>query len=171
MDLLLVACQVLLGVVFAVSAFTKLRSGAAVRSFAASLTMVPESLRLPAAGAVAAGEAVTAVLMLIPQAGLALSAILLAGFTLVIMVSIRKGVRAPCRCFGFSATPLGRVHLVRNALLLLVVVLGGTGLIFSGGPPDAAGLAVAVPAGLAGAIVLIAFDDIAGLFMETSGSV
>ncbi|TDC01258.1 methylamine utilization protein MauE [Nonomuraea longispora] len=171
MGLLLVACQVLLGVVFAVSAFTKLRSGAAVRSFAASLVMLPEGLRLPAACAVAAGEAVAAALMVVPRAGLALSAILLAGFTLAIVVSIRKGVRAPCRCFGLSATPLGRVHLVRNALLLLVVALGGTGLIYSGGPPAAAGLAVAVPAGLAGAIMLIAFDDIAGLFMQTPGSV
>ncbi|WP_171074140.1 hypothetical protein [Nonomuraea basaltis] len=38
MGLLLVACQVLIGIVFTVAAFTKLRSGAAVQSFAASLT-------------------------------------------------------------------------------------------------------------------------------------
>jgi hypothetical protein len=43
-------------------------------------------------------------------------------------------------------------------------------LILPGGPVTMAGLALAVPAGLVGAIVLIAFDDIADLFMEVSGS-
>ncbi|GAA4956868.1 small-conductance mechanosensitive channel [Nonomuraea thailandensis] len=171
MDLLLVASQVLIGAVFAVAAFTKLRSRADLRAFASGLVMVPERLRLAAAGAVAAGEAATAALMVIPEIGLVLGGIMLGAFSLVIAVTVRRGERVSCRCFGPSATPLGRLHLVRNALLLLVVAVGGTALAFPGGPPDAAGLAVAIPAGLAGAVVFVAFDDIAGLFTDRTGRV
>ncbi|MEV0821655.1 MauE/DoxX family redox-associated membrane protein [Nonomuraea rubra] len=171
MDLLLVASQVLLGTVFAVAAFTKLRSRADLRAFASSLVMVPERLRRPVAAGVAAGEAATAALMVVPRIGLVLGGITLGAFSLVIAVAVRRGVRVSCRCFGPSAAPLGGVHLVRNALLLLVVALGGTALAFPGDPPGAGALAVAIPAGLAGAVVLIAFDDIAGLFLDRTGRV
>ncbi|TMR90401.1 hypothetical protein [Nonomuraea basaltis] len=63
----------LIGVVFAVAAFSKLRSRAALRSFASSPAMLamlampamlPERFRMPVAGVVASGEAAAAV----PQA-------------------------------------------------------------------------------------------------------
>ncbi|KAB8194655.1 methylamine utilization protein MauE [Nonomuraea phyllanthi] len=170
-SLLLVACQVLIGAVFAVSAFTKLRGRAAMRSFASSLTMLPARLRLAAAGVVAAGEAAVAALMVVPRAGLPLAGVLLCGFCAVIVITMRQGLRVPCRCFGSSGSHLGPVHLVRNGLLLTVVALGWTALAVSGAPPTVAQLAIAVPAGLAGAILMIAWDDIADLFKETSGSV
>lgn len=66
MDLLLVTCPVLIGAVFAVAAFTKLRSSADLRPFASILMMVPERLRLPVGGVVAKSEAATAALMAIP---------------------------------------------------------------------------------------------------------
>ncbi|UBU10271.1 MauE/DoxX family redox-associated membrane protein [Nonomuraea gerenzanensis] len=171
MDVLLLTCQVLLGAVFAIAAFGKLRSRADLRSFAAGLVPVPERLRLPVAAVVAAGEAATAALMVIPRVGLALGGLMLAAFTLVIARTVRRGVRMTCRCFGPSAVPLGPVHLVRNALLLLVVALGGTALAFSHGPPAAGAVAVAIPAGLAGAVVFAAFDDLAGLFLDRTGRV
>ncbi|WP_049563745.1 MauE/DoxX family redox-associated membrane protein [Nonomuraea sp. SBT364] len=171
MDLLLVACQVLIGSVFAVAAFTKLRSRADLRSFASTLVMVPERLRLPVAAVVAAGEAATVALMVIPEIGLVLGGIMLGAFSVVIAVSARRGARVSCRCFGPSVVSLGWVHLVRNALLLVVVALGGMALTLTSGPPAAAALAVAIPAGLVGAVVLVAFDDIAGLFMNRTGSV
>ncbi|MGN9838315.1 MauE/DoxX family redox-associated membrane protein [Nonomuraea sp. H19] len=171
MDLLLVACQILIGAVFAVAAFTKLRSRADLRSFASTLVMVPERLRLPVACVVATSEAATAALMAIPEIGLVLSGIMLGAFSLVIAVTVRRGMRVSCRCFGPSVVSLGWVHLVRNVLLLLVVALGGMALTFTSGPPAAAALAVAIPAGLAGAVVFIVFDDIAELFMDRTGRV
>ncbi|TMR23240.1 methylamine utilization protein MauE [Nonomuraea turkmeniaca] len=168
MALVVVACQVLLAAVFAVSAFTKLRSRAALRAFSSSLVMLPVRVRWPAAVVVAAVEAVVPVAMLFPALGLAMSGTLLVCFSAWVAVSIRRGTRASCRCFGASEVPLGPSHLVRNSLLLAVVVLGWAGLA-APGDVTAAGLAIAAVAGLVGAILLIVFDDLADLFMERPG--
>jgi hypothetical protein len=171
MSHLLVASQVVLTTVFAVSAYSKLRSRTVLRSFAATLRMLPGPARFPAAVATVAAEVVVAVTVMVhPYTGLAAGGMLLIGFSLWIAVSLGRGQREPCRCFGVSATPLGPVHLIRNGLLLLVVALGWVTLMLPSGPVTMAGLALAAPAGLVGAIVLIAFDDIADLFMEVSGS-
>ncbi|WP_326632754.1 hypothetical protein OIE67_46815 [Nonomuraea fuscirosea] len=165
----LVACQVLLATVFVVSAYSKLRSRAALRSFAATLGSLPGTIRFPAALATAVVEVVAAAgLVVLPRAGLAAGGVLLVAFSTWIAVSLRGGRREPCRCFGASVTPLGPVHLVRNGLLLLVVGLGAAAA-FTGGPVTVAGLALAVPAGLVGAVLLIAFDDLADLFLPVSG--
>ncbi|WP_431932894.1 MauE/DoxX family redox-associated membrane protein [Nonomuraea jabiensis] len=167
----LVASQVLLTTVFVVSAYSKLRSRAALRSFAATLRSLPGPARFPAAMATVVMELVAAAtLIVLPQAGLAVGGMLLIAFSAWIAVSLRRGRREPCRCFGASTTPLGPVHLVRNGLLLLVVALGSVALMSPGGPVTVAGLALAVPVGLVAAILLIVFDDIADLFMEVSGS-
>ncbi|MGW4967038.1 MauE/DoxX family redox-associated membrane protein [Nonomuraea sp. NPDC004186] len=171
MSHVLVASQVLLATVFVISAYSKLRSRTALRSFAATLRLLPGPARFPAAMATVAMEVVAAVtLIVLPHAGLAASGMLLIAFSTWIAVSLRRERREPCRCFGVSATPLGPAHLIRNGLLLLVVVLGWVMLMFPGGPVTVAGLALAVPVGLVGAILLIVFDDIADLFMEVSGS-
>ncbi|MEV4176854.1 MauE/DoxX family redox-associated membrane protein [Nonomuraea sp. NPDC049709] len=167
----LVASQALLATVFVVSAYSKLRSRAALQSFAATLRLLPGPARFPAAGATAAMEVVTAVTLIVfPPAGLAAGGLLLIAFSTWIAVSLRRGQREACQCFGASVTPLGPVHLVRNGLLLLVIALGSVALMSPGGPVTVAGLALAVPVGLVGAILLIVFDDIADLFMEVSGS-
>ncbi|MCF6470443.1 methylamine utilization protein MauE [Nonomuraea sp. MG754425] len=170
MSHVLVATQVLLTTVFAVSAYSKLRSGAALRAFAATLSLLPRRTRRPAAMAVVAAEVVTVgTLLPLPGVGLAVSGLLLVAFCAWIVLSLHRGQREPCRCFGASATPLGPAHLVRNGLLLLVAALGGVALT-AGGPVSVAGIAVAGSAGLVGAILLIVFDDIADLFMAASGS-
>ncbi|MFI7145784.1 MauE/DoxX family redox-associated membrane protein [Nonomuraea sp. NPDC050022] len=171
MSHVLVASQVLLTTVFVVSAYSKLRSRTALQSFAAALRLLPGPARFAAAMATVAMEVVAAAtLIVLPHTGLAASGMLLIAFSMWIAVSLRWGQREPCRCFGVSATPLGPVHLIRNGLLLLVVALGWVTLMFPGGPITVAGLALAVPVGLVGAILLIVFDDIADLFMEVSGS-
>jgi hypothetical protein len=161
---------VLIGAVFAISAFTKLRSRTALRSFASSLVMLPPRVRLPVGGALAAGEGAAVVLMAIPRVGLTLSGVLLCAFSAAIAFSVRRGLRVSCRCFGFAASQLGPVHLMRNGLLLAAVALGWTALTVPGDPPTVAGLAIAVPAGLVGAVIMVAFDDIADLFTEITGS-
>lgn len=159
-------CQVLLAVVFAVSAFTKARGRASLRVFASSLTAVPLRMRMAVAVVVATAEAAVPFLMAVPALGLALSGVLLAGFTAVIVVSMRAGTRVPCRCFGGSAEPLGPVHLMRNTLLLAVTATGWIAHTLPSGDPPVAGLVVAGSAGFVGAVLLIVFDDIANLLRE-----
>jgi hypothetical protein len=171
MSHVLVASQVLLATVFVVSAYSKLRSRTALRSFVATLRLLPGPARFAAAMAAVAMEIVAAAtLIVLPHMGLAASGMLLIAFSMWIAVSLRWGQREPCQCFGVSATPLGPVHLIRNGLLLLVVALGWVALMFPGGAVTAVGLALAAPVGMVGAILLIVFDDIADLFMEVSGS-
>jgi hypothetical protein len=60
-------------------------------------------------------------------AGLGVGAALLIVFTMAISSVLRQGTSASCRCFGASTQPLGRRHLVRNAILLLIAAIGVTG--------------------------------------------
>ena len=118
---------------------------------------------------VVATEAAVPVLLLFPAAvfyGFALAGDLLAAFTTAIVIALKRGRRAPCQCFGASSTPLGPSHLVRNAILLISVLAGGLALDVR--PQQAAGLVVAIAAGLVGAILIVAMDDIAFLFARTS---
>ncbi|MEV0613648.1 MauE/DoxX family redox-associated membrane protein [Nonomuraea sp. NPDC050404] len=181
MSVVTTGCQLSIAIVFAISAFTKLRTGAAFRSFVASLVMVPGPFRYAVAAVLAAGEVIVTVLAAggvaaavavaaatpvpaWPRLGLALAGVLLVVLSAGIAVTRWRGLRVACRCFGRSETPLGGVHLVRNALLLVVVALGLSAPAVTG-PLPVAGLAVAVPVALTTAVVLVFFDDIADLFV------
>lgn len=177
-----VLCAALtLGAVFVVSAVSKVSSRAAYGSFvAATGRLLPaRSLpRRPFALAVVAGEfAVAPLLLLVPTVGLALAAALSLAFAAGILSAVRRGVRAPCRCFGASAAPLRRLHAVRGGALA-VVALGALGQLAGAGAVrlTAAGLLAGLhPAGAAlaavgsAALVLLTiyFDDIAELFKPT----
>jgi formate dehydrogenase assembly factor FdhD len=89
-----VACQVLIGAVFAGSAFARLRGRGAMRSFASSLTMLPARLRLPTAEVVAVGAAAAVALMAAPRVGLTLAGVLPCGLRAAIAVTVRRGPRA-----------------------------------------------------------------------------
>jgi hypothetical protein len=164
-----VGCASLIGWVFLASAISKLRHfGEFTRSLPALAPVRPGQAR-PLAMAVVATEAAVPVLLLFPAAvlyGFALAGALLAAFTAAIGTALKRGRRAPCRCFGASSAPLGPSHLVRNAILLISALAGGLAL--DAQPPQAAGLAVAIAAGLVGAILIVAMDDIAFLFARTS---
>jgi hypothetical protein len=74
-----------------------------------------------AAGLVIAGEACAlALLVCAPRAGAVLSAAMLAAFTVALVAAVRGNRRAACHCFGNSDAVVGRVHVVRNALLLAI---------------------------------------------------
>jgi hypothetical protein len=75
--------------------------------------------------------------------------------------SLRRGTAVTCRCFGASGGRLGRTHLVRNGLLILAAAVA---IPRATGP---APLAVALPAVLVGgflALLVIHWDELAGLF-------
>jgi len=163
-----VGCASLIGWVFLASAISKLRHfGEFTRSLPALAPVRPGQVR-PLAITVVATEAAVPVLLLFPAAifyGFALAGALLATFTVAIGTALKRGRRAPCRCFGASSTPLGPSHLVRNSILLISTLAGGLAL---DAQPRAAGLIVAIAAGLVGAILIVAMDDIAFLFARMS---
>lgn len=176
MTYVLMSCRVLLLLVFVASVLGKVRGRAAWSGFVGSLRdlrLVPRSAVRAAAVAVVAGEVGVVVLMAIPATvslALVLAGVLLAVFTASIVVTLRRGVRAPCRCFGSAALPLGRRHVVRNGVLLTVVVLGAASLSLARVPAHTAGLAVAAAAGLVGGVLLVVFDELVELFVGPASS-
>ncbi|GAA1556420.1 methylamine utilization protein MauE [Actinomadura kijaniata] len=155
----------LIGLVFAVSAFTKLRDRAGfTRSVPDLVPALPARLLGPLAHTVIALEAAVPVLLAVPATrilGFGVALVLLAAFTVAIAGALRRGRRAPCRCFGASAAPLGPRHLVRNGVLLAAA---SAGALAPGGAAPAAGLAVAAAAGLVAGLLIVSFDDLVDLF-------
>jgi hypothetical protein len=161
-----VGCQLAIGVVFAVAAVSKVRDFGGFADGLRRMGLLPPKLVRPVAATVVAGEIATVLLLAIPGTlaiGFACAAVLLAGFTVTIVLALRRASAAACRCFGASERPLSQVHVVRNALLLVIVACGlaGSGQV---GSVVLAGAAVAGAAGLATATALIALDDIVDLF-------
>lgn len=85
-------------------------------------------------------------------------------FAVAILAAIRRGDRAPCNCFGASARPVGRVHVVRNAVLIIVAALGLAADAAEAGPVGPAGGFAAVIAGGVLAALVVRADDLAELF-------
>jgi len=74
--------------------------------------------------------------------GLVLAGLPAVAFAVAVLAALRRGDRAPCNCLGGSVRPVGRVHLVRNAVLL---VAAGLGLAAARPKPDRWGRPVALP--------------------------
>jgi Methylamine utilisation protein MauE len=168
MPYVLVGCRCLIGLVFAVAAASKLSGRTAFGEFAGSvraMRLLQRRFVVPVAGAIAAGEGVVALAMaLAPAAGFALAAALLLLVTGATFVTIRRGARVRCRCFGASASPLSYRHMVRNSLLLAIAAAGLAGAAGGAGPAHPAGALVAAGAGLVGGAILVRFDDIIDLY-------
>lgn len=175
MSYLLFTGAVVLALTFAWSTAGKVRGRASWTSFVASTRLLlPPSwvaARLapagPAAGAVVAAEAAVApLLVVLPLAGFVLASALLLAFSLAITLAVRRGVRAPCRCFGEGAGPLAYRHAVRAGLLSTVSLAGvvaiASGAEYTGEHPGA--LAVAVVVAVVLTTVTARLDDVADLF-------
>ncbi|WP_214408627.1 MauE/DoxX family redox-associated membrane protein [Sphaerisporangium fuscum] len=168
MEYVRIGCACLVALVFAITAVSKLRDFEGFRRSLPQLVPVRRPLLRPIAVAVVATEALIPILIAVPPLtpyGLALAGALLVAFTAAIALALRRGQRAPCRCFGASAAPLGARHLVRNALLIVVAALGA---LLPAGVPVLAGTALAVVAGLIGAMIIASFDDIVDLFARNA---
>jgi hypothetical protein len=178
-------------VTYGISAAAKLRSGRAFRDFRAGLaatTLVSRPLTGPVAGAVAGAETVvtglcaTALTMAFVSrpgapAGTSLAGTALTGAALAsavalttvltagVAVAVRRGVAAPCACFGSrSRAPLSGVHLTRNACLLAILAAGAGGAVFDRWPPSPAVAALAAVAGGVSALLITHLDDLTALF-------
>ncbi|GAA2004735.1 MauE/DoxX family redox-associated membrane protein [Catenulispora subtropica] len=167
-----VACRALLAAVFGVAALGKLRGPAAFHAFVATLDglrWLPPRLRTPAGATLAATEALAAVLLATPGAGipaLVLATALICGFVAVVAAAVVGDTSLTCRCFGGAgngpggADAVGPAHLIRN-LLLAVIAVGG--LVASAGFPGTAagpGLVGAIGGGALTGALLTRWDDL-----------
>lgn len=123
---LLLTSQFVTAGVFALSAYGKVREQSA---FARSLAdfHVPPRVRVPVAAAVTTAEVAVVPLALVQAtavAGLALGAVLLFGFAAVVGLTLQRGRRPRCRCFGAVGAPLRGAHVVRNIVLAALATTG-----------------------------------------------
>ncbi|QYN36988.1 hypothetical protein K1T35_06945 [Pseudonocardia sp. DSM 110487] len=164
MAYLLLTVQFVVGGVFAVSAFGKVRARSAfVRSLADF--GVPERIRALVGATVMVAEIAVVVLVLAPVTavpGLVLGAVLFLGFAVVVGMTVRRGRRPRCRCFGVESAPLRGAHAVRNVVLAALAVIGAlVGTTMNASPAFSTGSFVV--AGLVAAVVLavvVGLDDL-----------
>jgi hypothetical protein len=168
---LLLTSQFVTAGVFALSAYGKVREQSA---FARSLAdfRVPPRVRVPVAVAVTAAEVTVVPLALVPAtaaAGLALGAVLLFGFAAVIGLTLRRGSRPRCRCFGAVSAPLRGAHIVRNVGLATIAAGGAVVAATHQAPPSIGSFVVAGV--LAGALLAAVanFDDLAEVVAPRGG--
>jgi hypothetical protein len=112
-----------------------------------------------------AAEGLIVVLVAVPWtvgSGLALAAAVLAILTAGTGLAVARGADAPCQCFGVSASPLGRRHVVRDALLCAVAAVGSAAAGSGGAHP--AGAALSLGTGLVVSLFIVFLDDLAALF-------
>ncbi|GLH98471.1 MauE/DoxX family redox-associated membrane protein [Phytohabitans aurantiacus] len=172
MSYVLIGLRSLIALVFVFSIAGKLRGRRAFDEFlAATVRLSPRPLPAALARWLAAGvvaiELAVVLLLTMPATtpiGFAVAAALLLGFTGTIVLALRRGERAPCRCFGSTTQPLGYPQVARNLVLLAAAALGLAGGQLPAASPDLAGALVAVGAGALAATVVTMADDITSLF-------
>jgi hypothetical protein len=158
-----ISCRWLLAIVFACSAFAKLRDGASFRGFRSWLADLPVPVARHAgvaAVAVAAAEVSIVILVVLPWtvvAGFVIAVVTLAAFIGGTCLAIARGTTASCECFGTSGARLGWHHAGRDAALLAVAVTGAVVPGARGANP--AGIAVGVAAAVILAVFVVFLDD------------
>jgi hypothetical protein len=175
MSYVVLSARCLLGTVFLVSAFTKLRSGSAFDEFTRTvrqLGKVPVGLVKPVARGVTLAEASIPFLLAVPAGlmtgvGFGLAILLLGTFAVAIVATLRRGTSVPCRCFGATTTPLGPRHVLRNAMLGAAAAAGLVGL-FDGAPHavTTGGAFVTAVAGVLAAVAVVMLDDLVDLVAD-----
>jgi hypothetical protein len=183
---LVIAALMTAAVTYGMSVGAKLRNGRAYLDFRAGLAgtaLVSRRLTGLVAAMLAAAEAVVAalcatalIMAFVPRpdaparpaltgAALAGAAALTTVLTAGVAVAVRRGVTAPCACFGSgSRSPLSGVHLARNAGLLAVLVAGAASVGLERWPPGPAAGALAAATGGVAALLLTRLDDLTALF-------
>jgi hypothetical protein len=166
-----IAIRGLIGMVFLLSSASKLSGRRAYAAFVASvreLALLPARAASGVAVVVVVAELAIWFLLAVPvpvaaTGGFAIAALLLTVFAIGIASSVVRGARVRCRCFGASTTPLGFRHVVRNAVLAVVALVGVLAVPMSG-PVQPGGLVVAISAGLLFGSFVALLDDFVELF-------
>ncbi|SEQ09915.1 Methylamine utilisation protein MauE [Lentzea xinjiangensis] len=168
MSYVLVACRLCLGLVFLVSAVSKVRGRKNFAEFVrATGELAPPLPAKPAATAVVAAEVAVVALLCTPWAatGFLVGAGLLTAFTVAVVTAIVRGRQVRCQCFGNSSAPVSWFQVARNALLLSVAAAGLlAGTVALDVPLEIGGVLVALAAGAVTSAVALLTDEIAVLF-------
>ena len=161
----LLACRVVVGVVFALAAAAKLADRVGARRALVDFG-IPERFASPGAVLLPLAElGVAGALLVGPFArpGAAGALALLVVFSLAVALNLAAGRKMDCHCFGqLHSSPIGAATLVRNGLLGVLstlVVVEGPGL----GVGDALDLGLARGLALASAAAFVAWRFLAAL--------
>lgn len=120
------AARVIVGGLFVLAAFTKLRDGFGWIRQASDMGVGHRLATIVPWVEVLVGSAL-AIGLFLPWTALA-AGVLLVAFTAIIALRIADGSRPPCACFGArSQRPLGARDVVRNVALLALVVVAALG--------------------------------------------
>ncbi|MCC3769324.1 MauE/DoxX family redox-associated membrane protein [Streptomyces sp. UNOC14_S4] len=174
MGYLALGIRCLIGAVFLASSVGKVTGHGAFDRFVSSvegMRVLPARSARPVARCVVAAEFTVWAALAVPVTAVAVLGFVVAGgllavFATGILLSLRQGVRAACRCFGVTASPLGVRHVVRNLVLTALAITGAVAVPTAGGT-TAGGAAVAVIGGLLAGGLVAALDDILDLFRPT----
>jgi uncharacterized membrane protein YphA (DoxX/SURF4 family) len=170
MDYIQIFCQAVIAVVFAFSAWSKLRGGKELAAFAESLRPhlgSGSSRTRLAAVSIAVSEAMAAVLTVIPftaRVGLLLATALMLLFTAFVTRVVLTGTKAKCRCFGVSERRIGWPHVARNTILTVIAASGSAAPGSLGNDTALAGCIISMVMGMTIALILVTLDDIVQLF-------
>ncbi len=117
--------RLVLAGVFLAAAAPKLIDPAAFAEAIAKYQAFPDAAVNLLATVVPALELVGALALLTPwrRGGALLLAGLLLGFTVLLSVSLARGLDLSCGCFGSTSEPVSPLHLLRNAGLLALAAL------------------------------------------------
>jgi hypothetical protein len=128
---LLMFCRIAIAATFGWSALGKLRDMLAFRAAITAFRVLPARWSAPLAWAFVSGEVAVLLLLLsgLPTLwllGFALAVLLLTLFSTALLSVIRRNMAINCNCFGRSEQQISRYDLVRNGLLLVCCVIGGS---------------------------------------------
>lgn len=170
----LIVCRAALGLVFALSCWSKARDMATFAQAVARFQLIGSRWAGPAAALVVLAEAAVALTLALGGrwlvVGFALALSLLLVFSAALLIVLRRGLAVSCNCFGRASRPIAPVDLGRNTVL---GTLSGAGLLLvatanpalPGLPADAAGLLILIAAALVA--VTLHLPDLAQLYRSS----
>ena len=122
MDIVAVVASVVIGLVFVVAGASKLAAGPQWYVNAADLGAPrPVAMVVPWIELVTGAALIFRLAVPIPAI---VAAAMLAAFSVLIIWRFRDEERPSCACFGaWSASPIGRGHLIRNAVLMAISIV------------------------------------------------
>lgn len=167
MSYLSIFCRLLIGGLFLVSAFAKLRSLSSFWNDLRGYRLLPRRAEVPVSVALIAAECLVPILLLFDFTtgfGLMLAAGLLTGFAVAMGLVLRRGLITGCGCFGRPSATVRPAHIWRNALLIVVCGVGAVALFGAASPIDPAAVLMLSVAAACVVATFVFFDDLLTLF-------
>lgn len=126
MEMLLIFCRVVIGVVFAISAYGKAHD---LKSFADSIEkfqLLPANLVKMASWVFLVGEVLVGLAMIINALtlGFTLAALMLSLFSFALISALLRRLELNCNCFGTLNSQISGFDLIRNAVFILCALYG-----------------------------------------------